>query len=181
MKDNSSRSVMAACRHLLLLCLTLLLATGCSETHVFHIQTGADGTKIEAKQVVSAVYSQAPDTEIDQLLYSGGDLVRAVKRIRDRYPLLKPWLDQGIIGNTASGFVALRDQQSAPELRDLLRAENSDRAFLHTQVSVAVGHGTGYDLSTWLPYASYSFGSEWIAQGQSGWWHLGEEKDWKQK
>lgn len=171
---------MAACRHLLLICATLL-ATGCSETHILHIQTGADGTKIEAKQVVSAVYSQAPDAEIDRLLYSGGDLVRVVKHIRDRHPVLKPWLEKGVIGNTASGFMALRDQEFKLELRDLLREENRDRAFLHNQVSVAVGHSSGYDLSSWLPYASYSFGSEWIEQGQSTWWSMNDNQDWAQK
>ena len=138
-------------------------------------QTAATGTQIEAKQVVALVYSQAPDSQIDKLPYSGGDLTRAIKRLRDRYPQLKPWLDQGTVGNTASGFVALRDTTRREQLRDLLLSENRDRAFLHDRASAAVGH---WEESSWLPYESYSFGKEWIAQGQPGWWWRDEKGPW---
>jgi hypothetical protein len=156
--------------------------TACSnvETHTVNIQIAATGTKIEAKQVVALVYAQAPDAEIDKLLYSGGDLTSAIKRLRDRFPRLKPLLDEGAIGNTASGFVALHDMSRRAELRDLLWDENRDRAFLHNQASAAVGHG-GDDLNAWLPYASYTFGSEWIAQGQPGWWWMDDQRQWQRK
>jgi hypothetical protein len=150
------------------------------ETHTLNIQVAATGTQVEAKQVVALVYAQAPNAEIDKLLYSGGDLTRAIERLRDHYPQLKPWLDAGAIGNTASGFVALRDASKREQLRELLWDENRDRAFLHNRASVAVGHGNN-DLNSWLPYASYSFGSEWIAQGRPGWWWLDEQGQWQQK
>ena len=158
----------------------LLVACNSVETHTVNIQIAATGTKIEAKQVVALVYAQAPDAEIDKLLYSGGDLTRAIKRLRNRYPQLKPWLDQGAIGNTASGFVALRDTARREQLHDLLRDENRDRAFLHNQASAVVGHG-GDDLNSWLPYASSSFGKEWTEQGQPGWWWLDEERQWRSR
>jgi len=158
----------------------LLAACGGPESYV-HI--AANGTKIEAKQVVALVYAQSPDTEIDKVLYSGGELTRVIKRLRDRYPQLKPWLDQGAIGNTASGFVVLREDaqgvpgaQDAP-LRDLVRDENRDRTFLYKEASAAVGHGTD-NLSRWLPYASSTFGKEWTAQGQPGWWSMNEQQQW---
>ena len=120
-----------------------LLLTACSsvENVNINVQIAATGTKIEAKQVVALVYGQLPDAEIDKLLYAGGDLTRVIKRLRDRYPQLKPRLDEGSIGNTASGFVALRDPAPEESLRDLLRDENRDRAFLYNQASAAVGHG----------------------------------------
>lgn len=169
-------------RRALALAAAALALAGCDgvETHTLNIQTAATGTQIEAKQVVALVYAQAPDAEIDKLLYSGGDLTRAVERLRDRYPQLKPWLDEGTIGNTASGFVALRDASKREQLRELLWDENRDRAFLHTRASVAVGHGND-DLNSWLPYASYSFGAEWIAQGQRGWWWLDEQGRWQRQ
>jgi hypothetical protein len=157
-----------------------LLLSACSSTHTVSVQTGAAGTLIEAKQVAALVYAQAPDSEIDKLLYSGGDLTRAIKRLRDRYPQLKPWLDQGVIGNTSSGFVALREPARREQVRELLRAENRDRALLHNRASEAVGHG-GESLDIWLPYASHSFGREWITQGQAGWWWLNEQRQWVQK
>lgn len=158
-----------------------LLAAACGgvETHTVNIQTAAGGTQIEAKQVVTLVYAQAPDAEIDTLLYSGGDLSRAIKRLRDSYPRLKSLLDQGVVGNTVGGFVAVRDTARSGELRKFLWDENRDRAFLHDRASAAVGHG-GDDLNGWLPYASYSFGKEWIAQGQSGWWWLDDQRQWRQ-
>ena len=158
----------------------LLAACNNLETHTLNIQTAAAGTLVEAKQVVALVYAQAPDAEVDKLLYSGGDLTQAVKRLRDHYPRLKPWLDQGVIGNTASGFVALRDASRREELRDLLWDENRDRAFLHNRASAAVGHG-GDDLNGWLPYASNSFGKGWIEQGQPGWWWMNDDRQWQQK
>lgn len=166
-------------RRLLSLLTGTLFLAACNGTENINInvQIAATGTQIEAKQVVTLVYSQLPDAEIDKLLYAGGDLTRVIKRLRDRYPQLKPRLDEGAIGNTASGFVALHDTAQQDALRELLRDENRDRAFLYNQASAAVGHG-GDTLSAWLPYASYSFGKEWIEQGQAGWWSLNEQQQW---
>ena len=63
-------------RHLLGMIAGTLLFTACSNTENFSIHIAATGTKIEARQVVALVYAQSPDTEINQLLYSGGDLNR---------------------------------------------------------------------------------------------------------
>lgn len=157
-----------------------LAACQSTDTHTFSIHTAATATTIEAKQVVALVYRQGSDAEIDKLLYSGGDLYRAIQRLRQRHGLLKPWLEQGAIGNTPSGFVVPRTEAPSDELRQLLRAENRDRALLYTQASAAVGHG-GDDLNSWLPYASYSFGKEWIDQSPAGWWVLEEQGGWRKK
>lgn len=159
-----------------------LLASACGniETHTIRVQSGAEGTRIEAKELVAFVYAQASDAELDKILYSYGNLWLAAKRLRERYPQLKPWLDQGVIGNTVGGFVALRDETRRERLHDLLWQENLDRTLLHTGTSVAVGHGGG-DLNTWLPYASATFGAEWIGQGQAGWWWLDDEGQWHRK
>jgi hypothetical protein len=181
MSGVSEGGVNATRRRLLGAGAAMLLLAACNSVdgNRFTIHTAATGTLIEAQQVVHLVYGQAPDADIDKLLYSGGDLTRAIKRLRDRSGQLKPWFDQGIIGNTASGFVALRDASKRAQLHDLLWDENRDRAFLYNQASSAVGHG-GDDLASWLPYASYSFGKEWIEQGQRGWWSLDEQGQWGQ-
>lgn len=158
----------------------LLAACGNLETHTLNIQTAAAGTRVEARQVVTLVYAQAADGEIDKLLYAGYDLGRAVKRIRDRHPQIRARLDDGSIGYTAGGFVALRELARCDELRQLLWDENRDRAFLYNQASAAVGHG-GDDLNAWLPYASHTFGKEWIGQGKAGWWVLDEERNWTRR
>lgn len=156
---------------------TLLAAC---ETAGINVYTAASGTKVEAKEVVTLVYNQEPVAAIDQLPYSGGDLTRALKRIHARYPLLEPWLNQGIIGNSVSGFIVLRDASRREGLRELIRQENFDRALLYTQASIAVGHGTD-DLNAWLPYASYSFGEQWITLAPKGWWSMDKNSRWQQK
>lgn len=167
-------------RTLLVTLWSVLMLTGCSnlETHTLNIQTAASGTLAEAKQVVALVYAQGRDPDIEKLLYYGGDLTQAIKKIRDRYPKLVPLLDQGFIGLTASGFLAFRDPDRREELRDLLWNENRDRAFLYHRTSVEVGHGSD-TLSSWLPYASFSFGHEWITQGHPDWWWMDEQSQWQ--
>ena len=164
----------------LALAASLLAACSGTEVHNVNIQTAATGTQIEAKQVVALVYGQKPDAELARLLYSGGDLSAAIRGLRGRYPQLKAWLDQGVVGNTASGFVALRDPARAAELHDLLWDENRDRAYLYNRASAAVGHG-GDTLTPWLPYASFTFGQQWIVQGQPGWWALDEAQVWSRR
>lgn len=172
----------SARRRLLGLCAGFTLLGACSglENRTLNVQTAAAGTQVEARQVIALIYGQAPDSEIDKLLYSGGDLSRAIKRVRDRYPRLKPWLDAGVVGNTAGGFVALHDAGRRDAVRQLLGDENRDRAFLYNQASAAVGHG-GDDLNAWLPYASHTFGQEWIGQGTAGWWVLDERGNWTRR
>lgn len=176
MSNQSAAAVRNARRYLLGLGAAALLLSACGNTQV---QSAATGTKIEAKQVVALVYAQAPDAEINKLLYSGGDLTRAIKRMRDRYPQLKPWLDQGVIGNTASGFIALHDPARRDQVRDLMSIENRDRSLLYRETSEAVGYDDEHP--DWLPYVYFSFGSEWIGQGPAGWWWLNERRQWLQK
>lgn len=160
----------------------LLGLAGCAgtEVHNVNIQTAAAGTKLEARQVVALVYSQGPDSEVERLLYHGGDTSDAVMQLRDHYLLLRPWLNRGSVGNTASGFVALRDPTLKDVLRELLWDENRYRAFLYDRSSKEVGHG-GDTLTTWLPYARSEYGKEWIGQGTTGWWYLDEQGNWRQK
>ncbi len=169
-------------RRLLGLSLGVLLLAACNsvEMHTISVQTAAGGTLVEARQVVALIYAQAPDAEIDKVLYSGGDLTRVIKRLRDRYPQLKPLLDEGVVGNTTGGLVALRDTSRRSGLRGLLWDENRDRAFLYNQVSLATGHGLD-DLNSWRPYVASSFGKEWIEQGSPGWWWLDDSRQWQRK
>lgn len=156
----------------------LLAACGNLETHTLDIQIAATGTRLEAEQVVALVYAQAPDAAIAKLLYSGGDLTRAVRRLRDRHAQLKPWLERGVIGNSDGGFMILRDSARRAELDRLLTDENNDRAMLHEQVAIAVGHG-GPKLIAWLPYVAHSFGKEWQERGAASWWRVDAWHVWR--
>ena len=159
--------------------LAALLLTACENVAVHNVgvHTAASGTKLEARQVVSLIYKQESLDGLAELAYSGGDLSRAIKRSYQRFPELKPHFEQGVIGNTVSGFVAARDSAQQDALKQLLRDENTDRAYIYTQTSVAVGHGND-TLSLWEKYASFAFGKEWIAQAPAGWWAQDEKGNW---
>jgi len=176
MPDPSSVSVERTRRRLLGMGAAALLLSACGTTGLY---VAADGTAIEAKQVVALIYAQAPDDRIQKLPYSGGDLTRAIKRMRDRYPQLKPWLDQGVIGNTANGFIALRDPARRDQVHDLMSKENCDRSLLYREASDAVGYDDEHP--DWLPYVYFTFGTEWIGQGPPGWWWLDERRKWQRK
>ncbi|MDK9704198.1 MAG: YdbL family protein [Sulfuritalea sp.] len=176
MPDRFKADLKTGRRHVLGLGAVLLLSA-CAGTS---LHFGAAATKIEAKQVVALIYAQKPDPEIRKLTYSGGDLTRAVKRLRDRYPQLKPWLDEGVIGNTANGYVALRDPSRRAEVRDIVSKENRDRSLLYHETSDAVGQDDEH-YPDYLAYVSFTFGSEWIGQGPAGWWWLDERRQWQRK
>ncbi|MEY2632707.1 MAG: hypothetical protein RIR00_1361 [Pseudomonadota bacterium] len=145
-----------------------------------NVQTAARGTELEAAQVVALIYDQLDPSGIDEFRYAGGDLSRAVLRMHQRFPQLRPWLDRGGLAISESGFLVRRGtEMQNPALVELVRSENFDRALLYTQASIAVGHGTD-NLNSWLPYASWTFGREWIRQGRPGWWVLDEQGGWRQ-
>lgn len=179
MSKKNAATTLTGRRNILGTTLAVLLLAACESIAVHHvgIYTAASGTKLEARQVVSLIYQQAPLDEFGQLAYSGGDLSRAIKRSYLRFPELKPHFEQGVIGNTASGFVAVRDSAQPDTLKQLLRDENTDRAYIYTQTSVAVGHGND-TLSLWEKYASFAFGKEWITQAPAGWWAQDEKGNW---
>ena len=176
MPDRFVAAVRNSRRRLLGLGVVTLLLSACGSTGLY---IASSGTTTEAKQVVALIYAQAPDAKIQKLPYSGGDLTRAIKRLRDRYPQLKPWLDEGVIGNTASGFIALHDPARRDQVRDLMSIENRDRSLLYRETSEAVGYDDEHP--DWLPYVYFSFGTEWIGQGPAGWWWMNERRQWLQK
>ena len=179
MSEKNAATTLNRRRSVLGVSLAALLLTACENVAVHNVgvYTAASGTKLEAKQVVSLIYKQESLDGLAELAYSGGDLSRSIKRSYKRYPELKPYFEQGAIGNTASGFVAVRDNAQKDALKQLLRDENNDRAYIYTQTSVAVGHGSD-TLSTWEKYASFAFGKEWIEQAPSGWWSQDAKGNW---
>jgi CheY-like chemotaxis protein len=158
--------------------LLALVLAGCE-----HLHTGATSAKVEAKAVVRAVYEQVPDAALKDLPYAGVDGPRTVRRIRDRFPQIRPFLERGVVGITADGLLGLRDAAGlAPEERTgierLVRDENRDRLLLYRTVSDQTGHP---DESDWMSYVSENFATEWIGQAPGGWWHQDPRRHWTQK
>lgn len=147
-----------------------------------HFQTGASGAKVEAKAIVRVIYDQQPDAAVGGQLFTGVDIPRTVKRIRNRFSQIKPFLERGIIGIGSDGLVRVRDvaglsQEEQTALERLIRAENGDRSLLYRALSDQTGHG---DESDWISYVGETFAAEWIGQAPAGWWYQDRQRRWAQ-
>ncbi|MBI2305771.1 MAG: DUF1318 domain-containing protein [Rhodocyclales bacterium] len=142
---------------------------------------GAHGAEIQAERFVADVYGRPSDP----LPYGGADIDYAVAGIKARWPSLKPLLDDGTLGLTEDGEIAIRDggRRDAREmrrLRALVRAENRDRFFLYRGVTAGIGHG-GNTLPLMLDYTEEVFAREWSRQAPSTWWVQDAHGRWQQR
>ena len=148
--------------------------------------SAARATLREARAVVEVVYQQLPDAFVDRLPFTAGQISPAVKRMRSRFPSLRPWLEDGRIGVGASGLVVVRtlenvsaEQQTS--LRALVREENRDRLALYSAHTEDVGHGNDMFGDVWSGFEGAAFAAEWIDQAPAGWWYQDDSRRWLQK
>lgn len=142
----------------------------------------AQGVEIQAERLVAEVYGQPADP----LPYGNADIHYAIDGIKPRWPSLKPLLDDGTVGLTEDGDVAIHDAGSRSgddlrELRALVKAENRDRFFLYRGIAAATGHGGEGVAAKWMEYAEDVFAKEWWKQAPKGWWYQDSRGHWTQK
>jgi hypothetical protein len=167
--------------------LVLILAlAGCqgvdlSKALDIKIQTASLATPDQARQVVAMIYAQAPNSAFEALPFADVNFWQAAEGSRDRLPQLRPWFNQGVIGNTSGGFVAIRDNSQADQVRALVRAENNNRAAMYRSGSDLVGYDANVDDDSWLPYEQASYGQAWIEMAPTGWWSRDASGIWQRK
>jgi uncharacterized protein YdbL (DUF1318 family) len=144
------------------------------------IQTASQATPDEARQVVSLIYAQAPDSALEALPFVFGDYLTFTEQIKARLPQLRPWFDQGVIGNTSGGYVAVRDRSRAAEVRPLVKAENNDRTNLYGASANPVAQVDDDDASN-ASSEQAAYGAAWIDLAPSGWWFKDSTGNWRQK
>lgn len=144
------------------------------------LTTGTGGIRIQAERLVAQVYAQqdAP------LPYGGADIDNPLASMKARWPALKPLLDDGTVGLTEDGEVAVRsvgarDKAAAKQLRALVRAENRDRQTLYRGMTIAGGYETAFPLM--IDYTEDSFAEQWAGQAPNGWWIQDHRGEWFQK
>jgi hypothetical protein len=159
-----------------------VLAWGCADKPLAPgIQTGASGTRLEAEKVVQLVYDQQPEAAIAKLPYADGDIAPAVRRMRQRWPEIKPYLDSGAVGMGSRGTLLLRQPGKADAVvTDLLKHENLDRYVLYKASRADVGHGDERG-SNWSPYTELVFADVWAKHAPAGWWVQNEKGEWLRK
>ena len=150
---------------------TLLVA--CASPPDVLLTYAAQGVVIQAERLVSSLL----DETAERLPYGGPAIEAPLRRMQARFPALRAALEAGTIGLTEDGDVAIPDPaRSTPELRELVRMENRDRAFFYAGMAEAVGHQTFF-----VSYVDATFGAEWQKRAPSGWWLRDEHGRWQTK
>lgn len=97
-----------------------------------------------------------------------------------RFPLLEPLFNNGAVGLTSDGYVAMRDAASVPlsernGIRALVANENADRAALYREIALANGQ------AQWEPQIRGVFAARWIARAKAGWYYQDAAGAWVKK
>ena len=108
--------------------------------------------------------------------------IRAVTAsMQQRFGDLKKYFDAGVIGLTADGQVAIRDQNAIPlaeraVVARLVAEDNRDRATLYAEIAKANKH------PEWEPDIRRTFARRWVERGaQPGWYYQDSSGKWLQK
>lgn len=108
--------------------------------------------------------------------------IRAVTAsMQQRFGDMKKYFDAGVIGLTADGQVAIRDQNAIPlaeraVVARLVAEDNRDRATLYGEIASANKH------PEWEPDIRRTFARRWVERGaQPGWFYQDGSGKWVQK
>jgi uncharacterized protein YdbL (DUF1318 family) len=108
--------------------------------------------------------------------------IRAVTAsMQQRFAAMKKYFDAGVIGLTADGQVAIRDQGAVPlaeraVVARLVAEDNRDRATLYAELARANKH------PEWEPDIRRTFARRWVERGaQPGWYYQDAGGRWTQK
>ena len=108
--------------------------------------------------------------------------IRAVTAsMQQRFTEMKKYFDSGVIGLTADGQVAVRDQNAIPlaeraVVARLVAEDNRDRATLYAELARANKH------PEWEPDIRRTFARRWVERGaQPGWYYQDASGRWAQK
>lgn len=96
-------------------------------------------------------------------------VVALKQSMQARHTQLSEFYNNGAIGLTSDGMVALRDANAVPlanrqKVNGLLAAENQDRKALYAEIARANGH------PEWESDIRNTFAQRWIQRVPAGWW-----------
>jgi uncharacterized protein len=108
--------------------------------------------------------------------------IRAITAsMQQRFGDMKKYFDSGVIGLTADGQVAIRDQNAVPlaeraVVARLVSEDNRDRATLYGELARANKH------PEWEADIRRTFARRWVERGaQPGWYYQDSSGKWMQK
>ncbi|HEY8354089.1 MAG TPA: YdbL family protein [Methylophilaceae bacterium] len=107
--------------------------------------------------------------------------ITAIKEsMKSQHQQLRSYYENGAIGQTRDGMVAVRDAKLVPlsdrqKLNSLVAAQNRDRSALYREIAVANGH------PEWESEIRKTFAERWISKARPGWWVQDASGAWVQK
>jgi uncharacterized protein YdbL (DUF1318 family) len=129
-----------------------------------------------------AVFSLVPAAYAQQETAVSTPAIRALKQsLKDREPALRPFFDNGSLGEANNGLVEIRNEgalslKEKATLRSLVKDENSDREKLYAEVAKALN----IDASQ-IGRIQKIFAVSWIRNSAPGWWVQEENGNWVKK
>lgn len=96
-------------------------------------------------------------------------VVALKQSMQTRHTQLAEFYNNGAVGLTSDGLVALRDANAVPlasrqKVNGLVAAENKDRKALYAEIARANAH------PEWEGDIRNTFAQRWIQRAQAGWW-----------
>lgn len=124
---------------------------------------------------IPTAHAASEDLNIDE------PAIRALRAsMKNRFPKLKPYLDNGALGLTNQALlgyhnikaIGLRDRS---KINDLVTAENKDREALYRELAELSGN------PKWMQQFRNVFAEHWVNHAQPTWWFQNEDGIWGQK
>jgi len=112
---------------------------------------------------------------------SGPEIRAVTASMQQRFGQLQKYFQSGVIGLTADGLVAVRDQNAIPlaeraVVTRLVTEDNRDRETLYAELAKANKH------PEWEPDIRRTFARRWVERGaQGGWYYQDAGGKWAQK
>jgi len=146
------------------------------------VPTGEQPVLLAAAGALLNLLIPAAEAQASPNLDVSDPQIRAVTAsMQQRFGDLKKYFDAGVIGLTADGQVAVRDQNSIA-LADravvarLVSEDNRDRATLYAELAKANKH------PEWEPDIRRTFARRWVERGaQPGWYYQDAGGNWVKK
>lgn len=141
-----------------------------------------EGKKKQEKDIVQSSFALIPAVYAQEEQTVSTPKIRALKQsLKDKEPLLRPFFDQGNIGESNDGFIQIRSEDNLnlkdkADLRRLTKDVNNDREILYAEVARALNIEESQ-----IPRIQKIFAKSWIENSRPGWWIQKDDGEWIRK
>jgi len=141
-----------------------------------------EGKKKQEKDIVQSSFSLIPAVYAQEEETVSTPKIRALKQsLKDKEPLLRPFFNQGNIGEANDGFIKIRSEDNLnlkdkADLRRLTKEVSSDRESLYAEVAKALNIEESQ-----IPRIQKIFAKRWIENSRPGWWIQKDDGEWIRK